>query len=728
MVKKLLFSSVVISLIAYAGAGPLGPPQADQLLTPGQPAGKMSVSDGLGGSAYQTAGTGTVSTPAAVGASPNANGLTISGANINLQPANATNPGALTAIAQTIGGDKTLNGLEIHGATGSVTAPKIIWSGDTDTGFYKIGTGQVGLALKGSTTSASINRKIEFQDLNTILPASGLGTGIFQHAPYSYYSAGLEGVLASGQLHIAAGGLGTAMQGTFESGGANANGPVMNLWKNRGTTPTARVAVNSADVLGTYTFVGSTTSALQRTGAQMRATTTENWSETNRGADLKLFANLTGTATLQESANFSGAGYIAMSPSGGETHPVQSAALLSTVTNSATRRGIFHTSYNAAATGAFITLAHYRGTPASPSAVLLNDQLGAVLGAGYNGSAQGNASRIVPYAAENWTASAMGTGIEFDAVRIGGTALTASADIDGNGLFSAFVGVASPLHKGADSAVADASAATSVTMRAGDKTAGTGNGGNLTLRGGQTSGGFGGSVQITGSNGASSGGGITMNAGSGGTSSAGDLNFSAGTGGTNSLGGVVNINAGQGGSGNAQGGGINIFAGTGVGTGVGGAVTLRGGAGSATSLGGDINLDSGITQGGGLGKIVFKIGTNAKWNILSTGNIVPVAGGLSLGTPTSPIETVYAGGGGLALESIANRRHDSCTLVAGNCTILNNTVQAVGTDSIFCTGQVAGGIPGGLNVSSRTVNTSYVVTSTNVADTSTISCILVKGF
>ena len=47
----------------------------------------------------------------AVGATPNANGASISASQVlNLQPADGSNPGALTAIAQTIGGAKTFAG------------------------------------------------------------------------------------------------------------------------------------------------------------------------------------------------------------------------------------------------------------------------------------------------------------------------------------------------------------------------------------------------------------------------------------------------------------------------------------------------------------------------------------------------------------------------------------------------------------------------------------------
>lgn len=57
----------------------------------------------------------------AVGSSPNANGASLSGQVITLQPADGSNPGLLTAGAQTIGGAKTFNGQLTSGvASGSV--------------------------------------------------------------------------------------------------------------------------------------------------------------------------------------------------------------------------------------------------------------------------------------------------------------------------------------------------------------------------------------------------------------------------------------------------------------------------------------------------------------------------------------------------------------------------------------------------------------------------------
>lgn len=49
-------------------------------------------------------------TLAAVGSSPNGNAATLTGQQLNLEPADATNPGVITASTQTIGGNKTFNG------------------------------------------------------------------------------------------------------------------------------------------------------------------------------------------------------------------------------------------------------------------------------------------------------------------------------------------------------------------------------------------------------------------------------------------------------------------------------------------------------------------------------------------------------------------------------------------------------------------------------------------
>lgn len=69
-------------------------------------------------------------TLAAVGAVPNANGATLTGQQLNLQPANGANPGILTTGAQTLGGAKTFSSLLTAqsgiSVTGTITTPSYI--------------------------------------------------------------------------------------------------------------------------------------------------------------------------------------------------------------------------------------------------------------------------------------------------------------------------------------------------------------------------------------------------------------------------------------------------------------------------------------------------------------------------------------------------------------------------------------------------------------------------
>jgi hypothetical protein len=69
--------------------------------------------------------TGFITSLGAVGSSPNANGASVSTGVLTLQPADGTNPGVVTAGAQTLGGAKTFSSLLTAGAglvsTGSAT-------------------------------------------------------------------------------------------------------------------------------------------------------------------------------------------------------------------------------------------------------------------------------------------------------------------------------------------------------------------------------------------------------------------------------------------------------------------------------------------------------------------------------------------------------------------------------------------------------------------------------
>ncbi len=95
---------------------------------------------------------------APVGAVPNANGASVTANVITLQPADGTNPGILTSIAQTIGGNKTL--------TGTITASNL--SGTN--------TGNVTLSAVGAVPNAN-GATLTGQALN-LQPADGTNPGV----------------------------------------------------------------------------------------------------------------------------------------------------------------------------------------------------------------------------------------------------------------------------------------------------------------------------------------------------------------------------------------------------------------------------------------------------------------------------------------------------------------------------------------------------------------------
>jgi trimeric autotransporter adhesin len=89
----------------------------------------------------------------AVGATPNANGASLSGQALTLQPADSTNPGVLTTGAQTIAGSKTFTSAIIGNVSGSATSI---------TGINPVSTGGTG------STTFTQNSFIYFNGTNLV--------------------------------------------------------------------------------------------------------------------------------------------------------------------------------------------------------------------------------------------------------------------------------------------------------------------------------------------------------------------------------------------------------------------------------------------------------------------------------------------------------------------------------------------------------------------------------
>lgn len=124
------------------------------------------------------------------------------------------------------------------------------------------------------------------------------------------------------------------------------------------------------------------------------------------------------------------------------------------------------------------------------------------------------------------------------------------------------------------------------------------------------------------------------------------------------------------------------------------------------------------------GQVKFGSGTGATDTTLSRSgiNALETSGQFSITGASANSLRMAAIGGGVAVAEGADARMGAATLVAGTVTVNNTSVTA--NTRIFLTAQVDGGTPGWVRVSSRVVGSSFTITSSDVADTSTIAWIM----
>jgi hypothetical protein len=283
-----------------------------------------------------------------------------------------------------------------------------------------------------------------------------------------------------------------------------------------------------------------------------------------------------------------------------------------------------------------------------------------------------------------------GTGGAGVAGGAGGTA-TLSGGTGGAGSASGGNGGASNVSGGSAAAFAGAAGgAVSLAGGGGTSTGSGGAGGAATITGGAANGDntvdrAGGNITGTcgNSKGSATGGTWTMNAGVGGV----------GTGTAGATGGAVNVNAGAGGVGSATGG-------------AGGTITIKAGAGGASG-----------TPGAG-GNIIFSTGATTSvvehFRVSNSGDTQTTNGN----------SQILTAGFGLGVKAGTNSKIGTAVLVAGTVTVATTAVTA--NSSIFLTSQVDGGTPGFLRITAKTAGTSFVITSSNGADTSTVAWIIVE--
>lgn len=101
---------------------------------------------------------------------------------------------------------------------------------------------------------------------------------------------------------------------------------------------------------------------------------------------------------------------------------------------------------------------------------------------------------------------------------------------------------------------------------------------------------------------------------------------------------------------------------------------------------------------------------------ITAGALATTAGGVAVVGGSVDVQTA---GQGLKVAEGANAKQGVATLVAGTVTVATTAVTA--NSRILLTVQTVAGTQGTVTVTARTAGTSFTITSTNVADTSTVA-------
>jgi len=815
---KNIFIALVLSLNLFAGTGgPVGNPQAVNLLTTGQPAGLVPVSDGLGTVTLSAAGTGTVSTPAAVGASPNANALTITGANISLQPASASFPGVITTGTQTLAGAKTFSSL-VDLTTGEIKkgGVKYIHSPGTNNFFAGV--------LAGDSISSGSNNTFSGQQ-------SGTNTTSGSNSSYYGRSAGASNTIGgensffgalSGSNNISGsrdscfgvssgGGLVSGNDNSFfgqASGGGTQTGNGNSFFGSNSGTGN-RVSNNSAfgfnaglnlnnggsnsffgNGAGNTTFNGSRNILIGDGVIGSSANFNDelaigSWIRGNTNLlDLKVFG-LT-VLTLNDSGevftpsakfNLNALGNITRINNVNTSFPSVQGAASSFLQNDGTGTlswaavaGAGVTTMTAVgaspnANGATISGANLTLQPASQTLPGVMNAIGQTFGGVKNFA--GTSTQVKRFGLVE-TGTVFSPNFQMD-IRSDFTVAPAqyiiacNADVAGS-LNNTYFYI-SAIGLSGDALFRDYYFWINVSGTGTDPAPRAGTGVEVPINTNDTAD----DVAIAVSAALSSTGtlnpvstilnviSITAN-----RNGAPQLNASTET----STFGVTNLNTGVG-QVYSQYSGIGAHAnydGSVFGyqpSGDGGTVIFNRTKNIVLSTypgGGQVVTDAAITATGLMNVQTRDPGATVEYDLTNSAgtasgaiNLIPsgvmgisASGGVTIGGVGFPVNindalnvntadvNITGIGNGIRIAQGADARMDSCTLVAGTCTITNANVQAAGsgagTDSIYCTGQDDnGGTAGAVRVSARTVGVDYTVTSTNVLDTSIVSCLLVGG-
>lgn len=130
--------------------------------------------------------------------------------------------------------------------------------------------------------------------------------------------------------------------------------------------------------------------------------------------------------------------------------------------------------------------------------------------------------------------------------------------------------------------------------------------------------------------------------------------------------------------------------------------------------------------GGNAAQYLFRMDSTCPSMRFTDGSTVRVIIDRASGDTTISTGNLLVGtaGKGLRIGEGANAKMGTAVLIAGAATVATTAVTA--SSRILITSQVDGGTPGFIRVSARTPGTSFVITSSNGADTSTVAWFIVE--